>query len=138
MESIKETLWQVYLSVSNHLLNSVPTTISLSIFNMKLTLVALTALLPCTTLGAALVAAPTLPSITNTGTPERDVEIESADLDKRSIKVVTGKVLVDGLHYRPCPLVVSYCAPNGQFAKGTKISMVCFTRTATTTVNGDK
>ncbi|CAN9127949.1 unnamed protein product [Alternaria alternata] len=55
-------------------------------------------------------------------------------IEKRA--VVGATVLVDGLRYRTCPK--TSCTAPGQYAKGTKIKLGCFTRTDTTTVNGDK
>lgn len=57
-----------------------------------------------------------------------------AAIEKRAI--VGATVLVDGLRYRTCPK--TSCTAPGQYAKGTKIKLSCFTRTDTTTVNGDK
>lgn len=51
-------------------------------------------------------------------------------------RAVGATVMVDGLRYRTCPR--TSCSAPGQFAKGTKISLQCYTRTSTTTVNGDK
>ncbi|KAL1800633.1 hypothetical protein ACET3X_000975 [Alternaria dauci] len=55
-------------------------------------------------------------------------------MEKRA--VVGATVLVDGLRYRTCPR--TSCSAPGQYPKGTKIKLSCFTRTDTTTVNGDK
>jgi len=54
-------------------------------------------------------------------------------LEKRA---VSATVVVDGLRYRTCPK--TSCSAPGQFAKGTKISLSCYTRTNTETINGDK
>ena len=60
---------------------------------------------------------------------------EESALEKRA---VSATVLVDGLRYRTCPRVSDNCPAMGQYAKGKKISLTCFTRTNTTPVNGDK
>ncbi|KAJ8092659.1 hypothetical protein PM082_006987 [Marasmius tenuissimus] len=80
-----------------------------------------TALLP---VAAVLAQEPTFYS----GTPL----LEDRELDKRAI---TGTVLVDGLRHRTCPR--TSCPAPGQYAKGTKISIVCYTRDDTTVVEGD-
>ena len=56
------------------------------------------------------------------------------DMTKRA--AVSATVKVDGLRYRTCPK--TSCSAPGQFAKGTKISLSCYTRDNTETVNGDK
>lgn len=57
----------------------------------------------------------------------------SQSLEKRA---VSATVIVDGLRYRTCPK--TSCSAPGQFAKGTKISLQCYTRDNTETINGDK
>jgi hypothetical protein len=96
---------------------------------MKLNTLAVAALLPFVALGAP--AADAAPTVAQVGTLERDVS--SGTLEKRAI---SGTVLVDGLRYRKCPR--TSCDAVGQYAKGTHISLVCYTRVGTTTVNGDK
>ncbi|KAF8801956.1 hypothetical protein BYT27DRAFT_6781840 [Phlegmacium glaucopus] len=59
--------------------------------------------------------------------------VDTRALEKRAI--VIGTVEVDGLKHRSCPRTT--CTANGQYAIGTHISIVCFTRTDTTVVNGD-
>jgi hypothetical protein len=54
-------------------------------------------------------------------------------LEKRD---VSATVVVDGLRYRTCPR--TSCSAPGQFAKGTRISLSCFTRENTDTIEGDK
>ena len=56
-----------------------------------------------------------------------------ATIEKRA---VSATVIVDGLRYRTCPK--TSCSAPGQFAKGTKISLQCYTRDGTETINGDK
>lgn len=56
------------------------------------------------------------------------------DMEKRA--AVSATVKVDGLRYRNCPK--TSCSAPGQFAKGTKISLSCYTRDNTETINGDK
>lgn len=63
--------------------------------------------------------------------PEPDAEF--GIIEKRA---VTGTVKVDGLRYRTCPR--TSCTAIGQYPKGKKISLKCFTRVNTTPVNGDK
>ncbi|KAH9486168.1 hypothetical protein JR316_0000232 [Psilocybe cubensis] len=67
--------------------------------------------------------------------PEPTVYSGPADdvvLDKRANSAT---VKVDGLRYRRCPR--TSCDAVGQYAKGTKISITCYTRQNTTVVNGD-
>ncbi|KAL0566922.1 hypothetical protein V5O48_015076 [Marasmius crinis-equi] len=68
---------------------------------------------------------------------ERTVYVGPADPEIRSLekRAISGTVLVDGLRYRACPR--TSCAAPGQYPKGTKISIVCYTRDDTTVVNGD-
>jgi hypothetical protein len=56
------------------------------------------------------------------------------DMQKRG--TVSATVKVDGLRYRTCPK--TSCPAPGQFAKGTKISLSCYTRDNTETILGDK
>lgn len=65
-------------------------------------------------------------------TPPAEFDLDTRALEKRAI---TGTVMVDGLRYRICPR--TNCAALGQFAKGTKISINCYTRTDTTVIDGD-
>jgi hypothetical protein len=58
----------------------------------------------------------------------------AAEIEKRAI--VDAVVVVDGLRYRTCPK--TSCTAVGQYPKGTKIKLSCYTRDGTTTVNGDK
>jgi hypothetical protein len=55
-------------------------------------------------------------------------------LEKRAS--VSATVKVDGLRYRTCPK--TSCSAPGQFPKGTKITLSCYTRDNTETINGDK
>ncbi|KAE8371278.1 hypothetical protein BDV26DRAFT_298927 [Aspergillus bertholletiae] len=101
---------------------------------MRFSFVALATLLPAAAFGAAMPgdpadAAPTL----YTGPAIPALELEARDLEKRSVK---GHVNVDGLRYRTCPR--TSCTAVGQYSKGTKVNLVCYTRTNTTTVKGDK
>ena len=59
------------------------------------------------------------------------------DLDARTLekRAISGTVLVDGLRYRTCPR--TSCAAIGQYPKGTKISINCYTRKDTTVIDGD-
>jgi hypothetical protein len=57
-----------------------------------------------------------------------------AGIEKRAI--VDAVVVVDGLRYRTCPK--TSCTAVGQYPKGTRIKLSCYTRDGTTTVNGDK
>ena len=56
------------------------------------------------------------------------------EIEKRAIQSAT--VMVDGLRYRNCPKRT--CDAPGQYPKGTKIKLSCYTRDGTTTENGDK
>lgn len=101
---------------------------------MKFSLIALAALLPATAFSAAMPedaadAAPTY----YTGSDIPALNLEERDLEKRA---VSGYVKTDGLRYRTCPR--TSCTAVGQYAKGTKLSLVCYTRSNTTPVNGDK
>ena len=58
----------------------------------------------------------------------------AAEMDKRA--VVDATVAVDGLRYRTCPK--TSCSAPGQYPKGTKIKLSCYTTSGTTEVNGDK
>jgi len=58
----------------------------------------------------------------------------AAEMDKRA--VVDATVAVDGLRYRTCPKTT--CSAPGQYPKGTKIKLSCYTTSGTTEVNGDK
>lgn len=64
--------------------------------------------------------------------PPAEFDLDIRALEKRA---VSGTVVVDGLRYRTCPR--TSCAAIGQYAKGTKISINCYTRTDTTVVDGD-
>jgi hypothetical protein len=83
---------------------------------MKFTAIALAILVPL-----ALAQEPTLAG-------------RAPEIEKRA--VVSATVKVDGLRYRTCPK--TSCDAPGQYAKGTKIKLSCYTRDGTTTVNGDK
>jgi hypothetical protein len=107
---------------------------SILIFIMKFATFAVAALLPLAALGAPAPTTPEDAAPTNLGeisVVERGAEFEN--LEKRA---VSGTVQVDGLHYRKCPR--TSCAAVGQYAKGHKVSLSCYTRTNTTPVNGDK
>lgn len=101
---------------------------------MKFSLIALATILPATAFGAAMPedaadAAPTY----YTGPEIPALNLEERGLEKRA---VSGYVKTDGLRYRTCPRTT--CTAVGQYAKGTKLSLVCYTRSNTTPVNGDK
>lgn len=97
---------------------------------MKFTTIAVATILPFLAV-AAPAPADAQPTIDPLKSAERD--LESGSLGKRS---VSATVRVDGLRYRTCPK--TSCTAVGQYAKGTKITLVCYTRDGTTTVNGDK
>jgi hypothetical protein len=59
-------------------------------------------------------------------------DVGSPILEKRAI---TGTVDADALKYRRCPR--TSCDAVGQYSRGTRVSMQCFTTASTTTVNGD-
>lgn len=113
---------------------------------MKLTTLAVAALLPFAALGAPTApddAAPT-PGLGELDIVERVAELDLVEraaepdaefgiIEKRA---VTGTVKVDGLRYRTCPR--TSCTAIGQYPKGKKISLKCYTRVNTTPVNGDK
>ncbi|KAH8588087.1 hypothetical protein B0O99DRAFT_525684 [Bisporella sp. PMI_857] len=89
--------------------------------------VALSAPTPVTELGGANVES-------RTAAP---AELEGADatlaaLEKRDI---VGTVDADALKYRRCPR--TSCNAVGQYPRGTRVTMECFTTASTTTVNGD-
>ncbi|PPQ94587.1 hypothetical protein CVT25_011900 [Psilocybe cyanescens] len=58
--------------------------------------------------------------------------VAARSLEKRTN---SGTVVVDGLRYRTCPK--TSCTAVGQYAKGTHITIVCYTRDGTTPVDGD-
>ncbi|PVH81877.1 hypothetical protein DL98DRAFT_514254 [Cadophora sp. DSE1049] len=97
---------------------------------MKFTTIAIAAILPFLAV-AAPAPADAEPTVDPVKSIERDVE--TSNIGKRS---VSATVRVDGLRYRTCPK--TSCTAVGQYAKGTKITLVCYTRVGTTTVNGDK
>ncbi|KAJ5090121.1 hypothetical protein N7532_008805 [Penicillium argentinense] len=101
---------------------------------MKFSALAVAALLPIAALAQPLEAAdPQATDHPDFAVVDYEVPaVEARDLEKRA---VSGKVLVDGLRYRTCPR--TSCSAVGQYSKGTKISIKCFTRKDTTTVNGD-
>jgi len=99
---------------------------------MKLSLVpilALVAALPALALGPkpAELPAPTFYS----GPP-----IEAREVEEDNQGVFTGTVKADLLNYRPCPSIDN-CKSVGQYRKGTRITIECFTRDNTSVVNGD-
>ncbi|KAA8651352.1 hypothetical protein EYZ11_000938 [Aspergillus tanneri] len=105
---------------------------------MKFSAIALAALLPATALSVALpeaAAEPTAPSLISEldPIPAAEIDLETRDIEKRAVK---GTVVTDGLRYRTCPR--TSCTAVGQYAKGTRINLVCYTRANTTPVNGDK
>jgi len=99
---------------------------------MKLSLVpilALVAALPALALPEPVAApAAELPAPTvYSGRP-----VEARELERRDN---AGVVQVDGLRYRTCPR--TSCTAVGQYAKGTRVTIKCYTRNNTTVVNGD-
>ena len=50
---------------------------------------------------------------------------------------IVGTVDADELKYRRCPRVIDACEAVGEYPRGHRITMVCFTTSATTTVHGD-
>ncbi|KAA8647806.1 hypothetical protein EYZ11_010344 [Aspergillus tanneri] len=106
---------------------------------MKFSAIALAALLPATALSAAIDAEEPhttvieLPRTTTVELPRTIIDVEARDIEKRAVK---GTVVANGLRYRTCPR--SSCTAVGQYAKGTRINLVCYTRENTTPVNGDK
>ncbi|KAF2273181.1 uncharacterized protein EI97DRAFT_162993 [Westerdykella ornata] len=83
-----------------------------------------------TTAALALVLAPLALAQEPTVAP---LVARDGTLEKRA---VSATVVVDGLRYRTCPK--TSCSAPGQFAKGTRISLSCYTRTNTETIEGDK
>ncbi|KAF2630089.1 hypothetical protein BU25DRAFT_408690, partial [Macroventuria anomochaeta] len=59
--------------------------------------------------------------------------VGGSGLAKRA--AISATVQVDGLRYRTCPK--TSCSAPGQFAKGKKITLSCYTRDNTETINGD-
>lgn len=88
---------------------------------MKFIALALAAILPVAVLGQEPTFVGMQPQV------RRDESLE-----KRS---VSGTVVVDGLHYRTCPR--TSCPAIGQYAKGTHLDLICYTRDNTTPVDGD-
>jgi hypothetical protein len=95
----------------------------LALFKMKFTALAIATLLPF-----AVLSAPTA----ELGGEDVD-SVESVALGERAI---TGTVDADALKYRRCPR--TSCDAVGQYPRGTRVTMECFTTTSTTTVNGDR
>jgi len=100
---------------------------------MKLSLVpilALVAALPALALPEPVAApAAELPAPTVYSGPP---VAEARELERRDN---AGVVQVDGLRYRTCPR--TSCTAVGQYAKGTRVTIKCYTRNNTTVVNGD-
>ncbi|RDW58272.1 hypothetical protein BP5796_12202 [Coleophoma crateriformis] len=98
---------------------------------MKFTTVAITIFLPLFVLASPApvpnAAEPTLPITLAPRAPD-------GLLEKRS---VAATVKADGVRHRICPRVSNSCPANGQYAKGTKIRLDCYTRDNTTPVDGD-
>ncbi|KAH7548815.1 hypothetical protein BM1_10840 [Bipolaris maydis] len=101
---------------------------------MKFTAFAIVTLLPLTTLSAptaeaegALLFAPEVEG-------ELPVlqDIKARSLEKRAI---TGTVTADALKHRQCPR--TSCTADGQFSRGTRIQIRCYTDTDTTVVSGN-
>ncbi|KAH8762225.1 hypothetical protein F5882DRAFT_383932 [Hyaloscypha sp. PMI_1271] len=86
----------------------------------------ITAILTLLPLLAMASPAPAPPEATAANT------VEERSLEKRS---ATGTVQVNGLRHRSCPR--TSCTANGEYFKGDKIKLSCFTRKDTTVVKGD-
>lgn len=93
---------------------------------MKFTTLAVAALLPFMALSA-----PT-PGDDVPPTELGGTDVTSGALEKRAI---VGTVDADALKYRKCPR--TSCDAVGQYSRGTRVTMECFTTSSTTTVNGD-
>jgi hypothetical protein len=107
---------------------------------MKLSNFVVVALLPFAALGApaaepaaAAVAEAVADAAPTLGTFVEERGLSSEPIEKRSVSAV---VKVDGLRSRKCPR--TSCTAVGQYKKGTRIRLVCYTRKNTTTVNKDK
>jgi hypothetical protein len=98
---------------------------------MKFATFAVAALLPLTALSAPAPTQPEDGAPSSLAIVDRDAEV--GNIEKRS---VSGTVEVNGLRYRTCPR--TSCGAVGQYAKGTHLSLSCYTRVDTTTVDGDK
>jgi hypothetical protein len=98
---------------------------------MKFATFAVAVLLPLTALSAPAPTTPDDAAPTSLAVVDRDAEL--GNIEKRS---VSGTVEVNGLRYRTCPR--TSCRAVGEYAKGHKVSLSCYTRTDTTTVDGDK
>jgi hypothetical protein len=73
-----------------------------------------------------------LPLVVN-ASPVSNPEPVPAELESRDLHcTITG----DGVRYRRCPR--TSCDAIGQYAKGTKVTLTCYTDTNTTPVNGDE
>lgn len=93
---------------------------------MKLTALAVAALMPFVALSA-----PTA------GEDGIALELDGRDMkaDVLEKRAIVGTVDAAALKYRRCPR--TSCDAVGQYSRGTRVTMNCFTTASTTTVNGD-
>ncbi|KDR70843.1 hypothetical protein GALMADRAFT_144324 [Galerina marginata CBS 339.88] len=96
-------------------------------FSLPILALALASLTPALALPEPAPAAPEA-TVYSGPVVGRDIEL----LEKRNN---AGVVQTDGLRYRTCPR--TSCAAIGQYAKGTHITIKCYTRDNTTVVKGD-
>lgn len=82
----------------------------------------------------AVLAQPTSPAQASSTThPNYPQAVdEKGSIEKRT---VGGQVLADGLHYRSCPQTA--CKAIGEYEASHPLELVCYTREATTVMNGD-
>ncbi|EMD85406.1 hypothetical protein COCC4DRAFT_66427 [Bipolaris maydis ATCC 48331] len=101
---------------------------------MKFTAFAIVTLLPLTTLSAPTAEAEGgllfAPEVEGELPVLQDIKARS--LEKRAI---TGTVTADALKHRQCPR--TSCTADGQFSRGTRIQIRCYTDTDTTVVSGN-
>lgn len=95
---------------------------------MKLTAIAVAALLPIVALSAPM-PDDDAPAVALDGT-----DSAPAMLGKRGD--IVGTVDADALKYRTCPR--TSCTAVGQYSRGTRVTMKCYTTQNTSNVNGDK
>ncbi|KAF8656875.1 hypothetical protein AX16_002421 [Volvariella volvacea WC 439] len=97
---------------------------------MKFTLVSLFALALVQAVSAAPAPDATVDEVGPTATAK--VHATHTTLEKRA---VVATVTADALRYRTCPR--TSCTAVGQYPRGTRVTVECFTTTNTTPVNGD-
>ncbi|KAL1991493.1 hypothetical protein VTN49DRAFT_4801 [Thermomyces lanuginosus] len=99
---------------------------------MKLSSVFLAALAPIAAFALPSPVEEAAAAATQPSSPEPKFDTGSNTIEKRASRAV---VVADGLRYRTCPR--TSCTAVGQYARGTEVTLRCYTREGTTVVNGD-